>query len=695
LFDKFFIRKYTDYIYNNMESIKMNPKIIFVVLMLTFSLNLSMANALNRVALVIGNGSYKSAPLKNPVNDAKDIAAALKESGFKVTLKMNATKREMENSVRKFGKTLRKGGVGLFYYAGHGMQLKGRNYLIPINALIESESDVGYESLDAGRVLGKMEDAGNNLNIVILDACRNNPFARSFRSTTPGLARMDAPKGSLIAYATAPGSIAADGDGRNGVYTKHLLENIRKPGLTVEQVLKNVRVAVVSDTSSKQIPWEASSLMGNFYFNQAQDKEESKVAPLLAAENQTPDKCRLFVNTMPEGARVRILNIKPKFFQGIELLPGKYYIEVSFKKHVASKQWISIKQGEQKTIDIVLSALQEGLLAVDPSQIPSTQNRTKKDSTDLETLLAQAKAEKQKQERKLEHEKNRKNELKHQIVLYENLIKNYGNKYKSQAWKALCKDFPLLTAGLRTGDISSLRQAASLYKAGETFKDPATGMEFVWVPEGCFNMGSSSGGEDERPVHKVCLAGFWIGKYEVTQGQWKKIMGFNPSNFQSGDDYPVEKVSWDDVQKYISKLQQQSGNSFSLPTEAQWEYAARSGGKNQEYAGGNDIDRVAWYSSNSGSKTHRVGTKASNGLGIHDMSGNVWEWCEDVYDKNAYSKHDRKNPVMTSGGSSRVFSGGSWFHNPRHMRAANRRGDSADYRDDCLGFRLCLSRVRK
>ena len=147
--------------------------------------------------------------------------------------------------------------------------------------------------------------------------------------------------------------------------------------------------------------------------------------------------------------------------------------------------------------------------------------------------------------------------------------------------------------------------------------------------------------------------------------------------------------------KFISVLNQRSGNTFSLPTEAQWEYAARSGGRNQTYAGGNNADNVAWYYSNSESKTHKVGTKSPNGLDIYDMSGNVGEWCEDVYDKKAYSRHSRNNPVMTSGESFRLGRGGSWSSNPRYVRAAYRRRYSADFRDSGMGFRLCLSRVRQ
>ena len=224
-------------------------------------------NSQTRTALVIGNSEYKFSPLKNPANDASDMASALRDSGFDVILKINASQLSMEKAIKSFGKKLRSGGIGLFYFAGHGLQVEGRNYLLPVDADIESESDVKYDAVDAGRVLGKMEDAGNDLNIVILDACRNNPFARSFRSADKGLAKMDAPTGSFIAYATAPGSVAADGDGRNGLYTQYLLQYMKEPNLSVERVFKKVRLAVVNDTALKQTPWESSSLLGDFYFH--------------------------------------------------------------------------------------------------------------------------------------------------------------------------------------------------------------------------------------------------------------------------------------------------------------------------------------------------------------------------------------------------------------------------------------------
>lgn len=156
--------------------------------------------------------------------------------------------------------------VGLFYYAGHGVQSKGKNYLIPIEADIQSEVEVEDAAVDLNLLLGYMDDAQNGLNIVILDACRNNPFARGFRSASNGLAQVDAPTGTLIAYATAPGRVASDGPGRNGLYTFRLLKEMRIPGLTATEMFMRVRAAVMKQTDSRQVPWEASSLVGSFYF---------------------------------------------------------------------------------------------------------------------------------------------------------------------------------------------------------------------------------------------------------------------------------------------------------------------------------------------------------------------------------------------------------------------------------------------
>jgi len=222
-------------------------------------------------------------------------------------------------------------------------------------------------------------------------------------------------------------------------------------------------------------------------------------------------------------------------------------------------------------------------------------------------------------------------------------------------------------------------------QAGQAYTDSVTGMEFVWVPAGCFQMGSNSGGPDEKPVHTVCVDGFWIGKYEVTQAQWGKLMDYNPSSFKKGDNFPVEDVSWNGCQEFIKKLNHRSGKTFRLPTEAEWEYACRSGGKAEKYSGGGDVDRVAWYDFNSGGLTHVVGTKTSNRLGLYDMSGNVWEWCSDWYSSDYYSISPVQNPQGSDSGGGHVFRGGSWNDYPGLVRSTFRFRSGSNFN---LGFRL-------
>ncbi|MBF0495744.1 MAG: caspase family protein [Deltaproteobacteria bacterium] len=219
-----------------------------------------------RVALVIGNASYESSALKNPVNDARDLAAALESLGFSVNRLENAGLQVMENAIRDFGNNLTKGGIGFFYYSGHGMQVNGHNYLIPVGVTIHEEKDVKYNVVDVNEVLKVMAGASNQKNVVVLDTSRHNPFARSVGSADVGLARMEAPSGTLISYATSPDSVAADGEGRNSPYTGALLKYITKPGLTIEKLFRKVREEVYRYSGGRQISWESSSLTGEDFY---------------------------------------------------------------------------------------------------------------------------------------------------------------------------------------------------------------------------------------------------------------------------------------------------------------------------------------------------------------------------------------------------------------------------------------------
>ena len=232
-------------------------------------------------------------------------------------------------------------------------------------------------------------------------------------------------------------------------------------------------------------------------------------------------------------------------------------------------------------------------------------------------------------------------------------------------------------------------------KAGvATTVDPVSGMEFVLVKGGCFKMGYESGdGEpDEKPAHEVCVADYYLGKSEVTQAQWEKVMKNNPSSRpECGTDCPVENISWNMIQEFISTLNGKGALTYRLPTEAEWEYAARAGGKNEKWAGTSieaDLGAFAWLGSNSDSTMHKVGQKKPNGLGLYDMSGNAMEWCQDWYGEEYYSTSPKDNPTGPSAGQKRVLRGGDFGRDPKELRNTHRRKDEPGMTDGNYGFRL-------
>ena len=227
---------------------------------------LSPINNLPRFALIVGNSRYSEVPLKNPANDASAIAEQLRRVGFTVTLKLDAGRQEMVDAIQSFGNNLAKQkGVGLFYFAGHGAQLAWRNYLIPVDAVIEQVSDMQTRAVDVGTLLNGLTKAGNPMNVVILDACRDNPFGKA-RVEQRGLSQLDAPPGTLLAYATSPGNVAADGEGKNGLYTEYLLREMQAREAKIEDIFKRVRLNVRRESQGRQIPWESTSLEEDFYF---------------------------------------------------------------------------------------------------------------------------------------------------------------------------------------------------------------------------------------------------------------------------------------------------------------------------------------------------------------------------------------------------------------------------------------------
>jgi formylglycine-generating enzyme required for sulfatase activity len=556
-------------------------KIARAVVLLSLTLTLLHAQARrglplgangNRVALVIGNDAYRSQPkLDNAVNDARGMAQALRDLGFDVTELENATLEQMATGVNEFVGKLQRGDAALFYYSGHGMQIGGDNYLAPVDLTVANETQVKFHTMNASEVLSQMEAAGSDLQIVILDACRSNPFGRGRSLGGRGLAVMTAGRGTLLAYATAPGQIADDnGPGRNGLYTTYLLQSLREPGLPLEDVFKHVSGMVQQASGGKQIPWISSSVDGDFYF-----RPVAKVPDVARTPSPSPPDWEAW-----EAVRD---SKDPKLLQQfIDEFPQSQYARAARVK----------------------------IAVLGPSPAPPV---------------------------------------------------------------SVSPTLP------RTSEVRIDREVRT---------NPKDGRRYVWIPPGSFRMGCSPGdrecSDDESPAHNVTITkGFWIGQTLVTQEAYQKVTGDSSSHFK-GAELPVEKVSWGQARDYCEKV------GGRLPTEAEWEYAARAGSSSARYG---DLDGVAWYAGNSGDKTHPVATKQPNAFTLYDMLGNVQQWVSDRYSAQYYGTSVSSDPPGPSSGGDRVLRGGSYDKSPRAVRVSKRGKDGPGDHDNDFGFRCVGDRM--
>ncbi|MGA2640617.1 MAG: SUMF1/EgtB/PvdO family nonheme iron enzyme [Spirochaetia bacterium] len=564
---------------------------------------------------MIGNGAYRfNNTLKNPPNDATDMASALKRDGFRVTLLTDAGRDVMEKSVRAFGNSLKNSDtVGLFYYSGHGAQADGQNYLIPVDADIQDVDELRYKAMDVESILAKMRSAGNKLNIVILDACRNNPFPGSSRSGEKGLAtvKVRVPE-SVIVFATDPGSTAEDGAGRNSPFTAAFMSVMEKPGLDIAVMMKQVTGRVQAATGGKQTPWVSTNLTKDFAFT-----AESGTAPAAQAAAPSPAPAPKLTVTRAYGSLI------VKAATG-----GSLYLD--------GRLVGDIPAGAEARLDNVEAG-------------------------------------------------DRSLEL----------------RYPDGKREALKRTVP--TGGITNAAFSYVTPPST----SNPKPRPALLSGEVLVEGGVFQMGDTFGEKEEtgKLVHEVHLSSFLIARYEVTQKQWRQLMGTNPSTFK-GDDLPVESVSWYDAVEFCNKLSREEGltpcytgsgtgiqcnfstNGYRLPPEAEWEYAAKGGrgSKGFRYAGGNDARQIAWFKFNSEGSTHQVGTKEPNELGLNDMGGNVREWCWDLY--GDYPTGMQTNPSGAASGFLRVARGGCWSDDASLIEAASRLYQFPTHALNNLGFRL-------
>ena len=562
---------------------------VLCLLGLIQSANSATADPARRVALVIGNAAYADSPLTNPGNDARDMAQALTRIGFNVTMLTDRNRAQMTQAIRNFGLAAAGAETALFYFAGHGVQVRGKNYLIPTGQRFADEGEVEADAVDVNTVLGRMEQARASVSVVILDACRNNPLARDGRNVARGLARMEAPSGALVAFAAQPGAEAIDGSGRNGLYTKYLLRHIETAGLTAEQMFKRVRADVERESGRRQSPREETSLTGaDFFFK-----------------------------PVPGSVVAQATALKP------EVLVNDAQIE--------QQAWSAAQSGNTAAgYSAYLEEFPKGRFAA-------------------AARVARA---------------------------------------SLAATPAVAQVSPAAPA-LTSQPTSPVAQAA-----GQVIKDCVDCPEMVAIPAGSFEMGSTESA-DEQPVHRVNVPAFLLGRTEVTQGQWIAVMGNNPSRSNNcGMDCPVENIDWNDAQEFARKLSQKTGKTYRLPSEAEWEYAARarSIGKwsfgDEEYKLGD----YAWFSRNSKLATLTVAQKRPNAFGLYDTHGNVWEWVQDVWHGD-YQGAPSDGSSWFNGGDQamRVRRGGAWINSPRNLRSAYRNLYATGHRDDYTGLRIARS----
>ena len=589
------------------------------------------ARAEPRVALVIANGDYGGdiGSLKNPVNDGKLVAAALKKVGFTVTLLTDGDQRAMKKALTDFGQALADAGpsaTALFYYAGHGIQLNGENYLVPVGAAIKREGDVDLEALSADAVLKEINYGGSRVQIVILDACRNNPLMRSFRSGTFGLAKMDAPIGSFVAYSTAPGSVAADGKGDNSPFAAAFADELQRPGTAIEETFRNVRAKVIAATDSQQIPWDSSSLTAPFYFSKD------------------------FGAAGSSGA-----------------------VEQEF--------WDSIKDSS------------------DPADF---QAYLKKFPNGSFADLA-------------------KNRLA--------ALKNTGTTQTASA---------AAQPGSTTRSETTTPASGSL-KPGTVFRDCKDCPEMVVVPAGSFTMGSpvdeTGRNKPEGPQHKETIAkSLAFGKYVVTVGEFRKFVqatgrntngscwyyrdesdewiekknrNFDDPGFEQTDRFPAVCINHADAVAYADWLSQTTGKKYRLPSEAEWEYAARAGTTTARFWGDSDAEQCRYangadesyhkmllkdpgwnqHCDDGYARTAPVGSFQPNPFGLYDMLGNAWQITADCFQDYTAAAGD----AAPAGGGScekQVIRGGSWGRGPQFLRSATRGRIDPEIRSVSNSIRL-------
>ena len=688
------------------------------VLLLAVVLPAPAAFAAGRVALVVGNGTYAHiGRLPNPGNDAADMAAALRRLGFDVTTVRDADRNAMTEALRVFTRESAGADVSLVFYAGHGLEMDGVNYLVPVDAQLERDTDVRFEAIELDYVLAST--VGADLRVVILDACRNNPLARSMQRT--GASR-NVSRGSfgdldesllgdetLVAYAAAAGTTAADGTGRNSPYTSALLAYLEQP-LEIGLLFREVRARVLEATAGEQRPHEYASLLGEHYLRAATGLDPRAVESGLRLD-------RAARRVIQEG--LAVAGFSPGPADGV-FGPATRAAIRGWQASRGTTATGYLDAAGASALGAPVPAAALSAAASPPAGVAEPEPEPAESVPAAELTRAET-------------------------VFWESM----RDSTNAADFEAYLGQWPTgIYAPLATNRLAALREAASApavvdppraREPGNVFRDCPSCPEMVVVPAGTFLMGSDRRDDEsrdtERPRHRVTVGGFALGVHEVTRDEydafaaatgrgsgdrcwafdadderwdWRSEASWRSPGYPQAGDHPVVCMNWEDAEAYVRWLSAETGEAYRLPSEAEWEYAARAGTTTRRHWG-DDVDDGCAYANGADRTAKRrfddwttvadcmdgalwtslVGAYQPNGFGLHDMLGNVWEWVGDCWHDD-YDSAPGDGSAWTRGGdcSRRVARGGSWVNDPRNLRSANRDWLDAAFRNDNVGFRV-------
>jgi len=563
-----------------------------IILLLAGTISLA-AFSQKRIALLIGNRDYSNEDLlHNPINDVELVGAALAKCGFDTIVLHNLNKNDFIKAINQFASRVSNNiytnGAMLFYYAGHGAQMKERSYIIPIGGGLKVQPNVEDGWIDEDVVFNTFGGLGVKFNFIVLDACRKVlPFSSGTRSAGGNAMTLSwTPANSFVMYSASPGQSAKDGEGKQSEFAKSFASHLLDKNATIESIFRAVKSDVYFK-SHEQTPWATTTLGSVFVFTKSADAGTTMDGRIKISCNAP---CIVSVN----GGEKHALQDNKQTF---EWVINSGYNTVS----AVSRDYPDVQYSES------FNAAQEDLTGTMREVIPMSELvRQRKLAPVLDSLM-------------------------------------YNN------WEL--------------------------------------------IQAGSYRMGLNSGKTNESPEHEVRLNPYYIKRYEVSQEEWTAVMGNNPSQSSQCNECPVDNISWEDAQQFINKLQELGVDGVRLLTEAEWEYAARGGGlgvgTSDKFSGTGRLERAGWFFGNSGGQSHARGALAANDLGLFDMSGNVAEWCNDVYE--GYKSGKQENPSGPRTGSSRVVRGGSWNDYDQLCRVYSREGHPAEYRSKAIGIRLAKS----